>query len=75
MRCPTCGNEMEPGYIQCGSKMAWVKSLHKVSLLPKEGEVLLGNNVFLGLSFGNALEKVADQQIQLTLPDGLVGEW
>ncbi len=29
----------------------------------------------LGLSFGNALEKVADQQIQLTLPDGLVGEW
>lgn len=51
MHCPICGNEMEPGYIQCGSKMAWVKSLHKVSLLPKDGEVLLGNNVFSGLSF------------------------
>lgn len=58
MRCPTCGNEMEPGYIQCGSKMAWVKSLHKVSLLPKEGEVLLGNNVFLGLSFEAYICKV-----------------
>lgn len=31
--------------------MSWVKSPHKVSLLPKKGEVSLGNNVLGGLSF------------------------
>ena len=51
MHCPICGNEMEQGYLQCGQRMSWVKSPHKVSLLPKKGEVSLGNNVFGGLSF------------------------
>ena len=46
MKCPTCGNEMENGFVQALRRMAWVKQQHKVSLLPKNGEVLLGNNTF-----------------------------
>ena len=44
MRCPQCGNEMENGYLQSMRRAAWVKKPHKVSLLPKQGEVLLENN-------------------------------
>ncbi len=51
MKCPLCGNEMEQGFLQSGQRMAWVKTPHKVSLLPKKGEVLLGNHVINGLSF------------------------
>ena len=46
MKCPTCGNEMEKGFVQAFRRMAWVKQQHKVSLFPKNGEVLLGNNAF-----------------------------
>ena len=51
MQCPVCGKEMEQGFLQSGQRMVWVKTPHKVSLLPKSGEVLLGNNVLGGLSF------------------------
>ena len=51
MKCPICGNEMEKGYLQAGQRMSWVKKKHKVSLLPKEGEISLGNNVLGGLVF------------------------
>ena len=51
MKCPVCGNEMEKGNIQTGERMCWVKQKHKVSLVPKDGEVMLGNNVFSGLAF------------------------
>lgn len=47
MKCPVCGNEMEKGYIQTGERMSWVKQKNKVSSYPKDGEVMLGNNVFL----------------------------
>jgi len=40
---------MEKGFIQAGQRMAWVKKKHKISLLPKKGELILGNNVLLGL--------------------------
>ena len=43
--------EMEKGFVQTGQRMSWVKQKHKASLIPQEGEVLLGNNVFSGLSF------------------------
>lgn len=46
MKCPVCGNEMEKGFVQALNRMAWVKKKHAVSLLPKEGEVLLGNKAF-----------------------------
>ena len=35
---------MDQGYLQGMRRVAWVKSKHKVSLLPKKGEVLLENN-------------------------------
>ncbi len=46
MNCPVCGNHMEKGFIQALRRIAWVKQQHKVSLLPRDGEVLLGNNAF-----------------------------
>ena len=51
MKCPLCEKEMEKGFVQTGQRMSWVKQKHKASLIPQEGEVLLGNNVFSGLSF------------------------
>ncbi len=48
MRCPFCGNGMEAGYVQSGNLMVWVKKKHYVSLLPKEGEVLLDRNYLSG---------------------------
>ncbi len=44
MRCPVCNNEMEQGYLQGMKRVAWVKKQHRVSLHPKQGEILLENN-------------------------------
>ncbi len=41
MLCPFCGEEMEKGLLQGGNILVWVKKKHYISLLPKEGEVLL----------------------------------
>lgn len=46
MNCPICNMEMEQGFLQGEKRIAWVKNRHKVSLLPKKGEVLLENNTF-----------------------------
>ena len=43
MKCPICDNEMQQGFIQGNQRIAWVKSKHKMSILPREGEVLLEN--------------------------------
>lgn len=51
MRCSVCEKEMEKGFVQTGQRIAWVTHPHKLSLQPKNGEVLLGNNVFSGLTF------------------------
>lgn len=51
MKCPSCNDEMEAGYLQTGTRVAWTKKIHKVSLLPKEGELLLQNNLFNGVNF------------------------
>ena len=51
MKCPYCNNEMEKGFIQTGNRIAWTKQQHKFSLLPKEGEVMLGNNMYKGVNF------------------------
>ncbi|WP_313758383.1 PF20097 family protein [Tissierella sp.] len=45
MNCPICNNEMEQGFLQGIKRVAWVKKHHKISLLPKQGEILLENNV------------------------------
>ncbi len=39
--CPFCGLEMEKGLLQGGNILVWVKKKHHLSLLPREGEVLL----------------------------------
>ena len=46
MKCPICDNEMQQGFIQGNQRIAWVKSKHKISILPREGEVLLENKTF-----------------------------
>lgn len=43
MKCPVCGREMEQGFLQGNQRIAWVKRKHSVSVLPREGEVLLEN--------------------------------
>lgn len=45
MRCPFCNGELEEGYLQGMNRVAWVKQPHKLSLKPKQGEILLENNV------------------------------
>ncbi len=44
MLCPFCKTEMEKGLLQGGNILVWVKKKHMLSLLPKEGEVLLDKN-------------------------------
>ena len=51
MKCPNCNNEMEQGYLQGIRRVAWVKRPHKASLLPKQGEILLENNIFKDFIF------------------------
>ena len=48
MRCPFCGDLMEKGFIQSGNLMVWVKKKHHISLLPREGEVILDRNYWSG---------------------------
>ena len=51
MNCPVCGKEMEKGLVQGGQILSWVKEKHKLSMLPKKGEVLLGRSSFQILTF------------------------
>lgn len=46
MKCPYCNSEMEQGLLQGMRRVAWVKKQHRISLLPKQGEILLENNNF-----------------------------
>lgn len=45
MNCPVCGQPMEQGFVQAGQMATWVKKKHLVSLLPREGEVMLDRNL------------------------------
>ena len=44
MNCPKCGKIMEHGLVQA-STLTWVRKKHKISLLPKKGEVMLGRSI------------------------------
>lgn len=46
MRCSNCNNEMEHGLLHGMRTLAWVKRQNKVSLILKQGKVLLENNTF-----------------------------
>ena len=41
MICPICNQEMQQGFVQSGTVILWTKKIHKVSLLHKDGDVLL----------------------------------
>ncbi len=45
MKCPFCSKEMEQGVLQAGDIILWARKRHKISLLPKDGEVMLDRNV------------------------------
>ena len=45
MKCPICNQEMERGFVQSGTRIIWTKRIHKISLLPKDGDVLLLHSV------------------------------
>lgn len=51
MKCPYCKEKMEAGYLQTGTRIAWTKAIHKLSLNPRRGEVMLENNMFKGADF------------------------
>lgn len=53
MRCPVCNNEMEQGFLQGMNRVAWVKKHHRVSLHPKQGEILLENNAIKDFIFSS----------------------
>lgn len=44
MNCPCCGNEMEPGYIQCRDGVYWSRKRRAVPALPplKHNSIRLG---------------------------------
>lgn len=46
MNCPCCNAEMEKGYLQSNRMILWAKKKHKISLLPRDGEVVIGENFF-----------------------------
>ena len=50
MRCPFCEGLMEKGLLQGGNLLVWVKKKHYLSLLPKDGEVILDRNYLTGSS-------------------------
>lgn len=51
MKCPVCSSEMEHGFLQGMRRVAWVRKPHKLSLIPKQGEILLENNVIKDFVF------------------------
>lgn len=57
MRCPVCNNEMENGFLQGMKRVAWVKHHHKISLNPKQGEILLENNTVKDFIFHHGFVK------------------
>ncbi len=63
MNCPYCGVEMEQGYLQGVTRVAWVKAPHKVSLLPKAGEILLENNTFKDFLLTAAICKACKKMV------------
>ena len=51
MECPCCHQTMEPGYLQTGPRCAWTQRIHKISLLPGPGELMLENHAVSGSHF------------------------
>lgn len=50
MNCPCCNTEMERGFLQGGRMLLWAKRRHKLSLLPRDEDVVLGENYFAAVT-------------------------
>ena len=51
MKCNICNQKMEHGFLQTsGARAAWTKTI-RMSIQPKQGEVLLENNLFSAVNF------------------------
>ena len=58
MTCPKCGEEMQPGYLQTGTLVAFNKEIHKISLLPKDPEdELIYQEAFTAANFAGHICK------------------
>ena len=52
MKCPGCGEDMLPGYLQTGNLVAFNKERHKISINPKDAEdVMVSRKAFLSNDF------------------------
>lgn len=51
MKCPCCRLEMDKGYLQTGTGIAWTKEIHRTSLLSKGKDLKQDNNVYSGCNF------------------------
>lgn len=52
MKCPKCGQEMNPGFLQAGNMMSFNKHIHKLSINPKDKEdVAIASNTFRFCNF------------------------
>ena len=55
-KCPNCGNEMKKGYIQSGTRLAWVPKVSKLSVEPSlnKESVLLSNQSRFSINYVDA---------------------
>ena len=52
MKCPKCGKDMQPGFLQTAKIVAFNKTRHKISLNPKDKEdIVLARKAFTGMDF------------------------
>lgn len=52
MHCPTCGKQMQSGFLQTGNIIAFNKTRHKISLNPNEEEdVMIAKKAFTSTDF------------------------
>lgn len=50
MKCPTCGKEMQPGFLQTEKIVAFSKTRRKIFLNPKE-DIVLARKALTGTDF------------------------
>ena len=59
MKCPKCGKDMQPGFLQTAKIVAFNKTRHKISLNPKDKEdIVLARKAFTGTDFQVLICKV-----------------
>lgn len=58
MKCPSCGNDMQNGFLQAGNLIAFNQKRHKVTLLSKDPEdVMIAKKAFTATDFNGYIWK------------------